>query len=80
MTDEEVDAWADQEPTPYQQGFARGYGGPPFPWEFRWMIARRLIGIMLILIGVTVMMASVANRDMYLLFYGIAMMYFGDKL
>lgn len=44
------------------------------------MIARRFIGMVLILIGAIAMLASVPSRDMYLLFYGIAMIYFGDKL
>ncbi len=69
-----------EETTPYQQGFERGFNGPPFPWEFKWMIARRLIGMVLIAVGAIVMVASVPSRDIYLLGWGISMMYFGDKL
>ncbi len=61
----------------FRRGFDETYNAMP---GLRWIIARRIIGIVLIIAGMVAMIASISERDMYLLVYGIAMIYFGDKL
>ncbi len=62
-----------------EQGLKEGWAGPT-PWDYRWEIARSLVGAVLVIAGTIAMMVSVPGRDMYLLVWGIAMTYFGSKL